>query len=120
MWKGCIAAGAVLLSACSADEQDCPPMGLPPPLQVLVTNADTEEPLCDARVTVSTFDRDGVLEATTQCTFTGGWGPGTYTITAEKDGYEPATVSGVVVRDLGGECTRWEIVTRTIPMTPAP
>jgi hypothetical protein len=121
MWKGCLAAGGVLLlSACGGVEDDCPPMGMPPPLRVQVTNADTAESLCDANVTASSSDGSEILVATTECSFIGGSGPATYDITAEKDGYEPATVSGVVVRDLGGECRRWEIVTTTIPMRPEP
>jgi hypothetical protein len=119
MWKGYLAASAVLLMACSRDEQDCPPMGALP-LRVVVTNADTAESLCDARVTASSSFGNEVLGATTECTFIGGSGPGTYDISAEKDGYERATASGIVVRDLGGECTRWETVTTTMPMRPAP
>jgi hypothetical protein len=101
MWKGCLAASAVLVGACSGNEQDCPPMSSLP-LLVLVIDADTAESLCDVRVTASSAYRSQILVPTTQCSFMGGWGPGIYDITAEKDGYEPATEAGVVVREFGG------------------
>jgi hypothetical protein len=114
-WKGLLAVRAVALSACAGVGEDCPPMGNLP-LKVLVTDAETEEALCDANVTASASDRSAVLSATTQCAFVGGWGPGTYSIGAENDGYEPASVSGVVVRDPGGECARWDTVTATLTL----
>lgn len=63
-----------------------------------VTDADTGEPIAEATVTadgetgfVTTTDADG--------TYRLGVDPDTYTVTADADGYEPATVTDVAVAE---------------------
>lgn len=109
--------GVMLAVACGSDEQCPPPMGVNP-LRVHVTDTETSAPLCDAQVTAFRADRNETLRPTGQCSYSGGWGPGVYDLTAEHDGYEPMTEFGVGVRDLSDECTRWEVVTTTMEMTP--
>lgn len=63
-----------------------------------VTDADTGEPIAQATVTadgetgfVTTTDADGAYRL--------GVDPDTYTVTADADGYEPATITGVTVAE---------------------
>lgn len=86
------------------------------PLRVEVIDASTGEALCGVRVSARSGDREALLAG--ECSYAGGWGPGTYEIFAEHEGYAPTTREDVRVRELGDECSSWEIVHVSIALDP--
>jgi hypothetical protein len=106
---------AVACACC--DGEPCPPPAAILPIRVEVADAVTGGTLCEARVTLRSGEREEVLWD--DCPWAGGWGPGTYDVLAELDGYAPGAKNDVVVRDLSDdECTRWETVRVRIELTP--
>ena len=101
----------------SCDGEECaPPAGISP-IRVEVADAVTGDTLCEARVTLRSGEREQVLWG--DCPWAGGWGPGTYDVLVEVDGYAPGEKNDVVVRDLSDdECTRWETVRVRIELAP--
>lgn len=72
--------------------------------------------MCGVRVRARSGDREAVLAG--ECSYAGGWGPGTYEVLAELTGYAPGMQENVRVRDLGGECPSWETVRVPIALDP--
>lgn len=101
-----IATMIAVASGCSDDHSNqCPPPSVTLPLRVTVQDSITGADICGAHVTAAIDGETAVLSG--QCVYVGGSGPGTYDVTAEKDGYQPATVPGIEVRRLGGSCPGW-------------
>jgi hypothetical protein len=65
-------------------------------------------------VSARSGDREALLAG--ECSYAGGWGPDTYEIFAEHEGYAPATREDVRVRELGDECSSWELVRVSIAL----
>jgi len=110
----------VVLGGCGDGQEQCaPPAGIHP-LRVSLSDEETSAPICDASVTARAGDEERSLYSIQDCLYVGGWRAGVYDIAAERDGYETATRSGVVVRDLGDGCGTWEVVTIMMPMSVQP
>ena len=106
---------SALMCACGGGV--CAPPVAILPIRVEVADAVTGDTLCEARVTLRSGEREQELWG--DCPWAGGWGPGTYDVLAELDGYAPGAKNDVVVRDLSDdECTRWETVRVRIELTP--
>jgi hypothetical protein len=106
------------IATCGCGEEQCPPPMQPLAVRVHVADASTGEPLCEARVTARSASREEVLFHVAECTYGGGWGPGTYEVTAEKAGFESNTESGIHVRSLSEKCDRFETVDVRMELTP--
>ena len=75
-------------------------------LSVTVVDATTREGLCGASVTASegTFS-ERLLGFGMPCVYSGPYErPGSYSVRAEREGYQPASVDNVVVRLGPGPC----------------
>jgi hypothetical protein len=114
----CAIAFLAISSTCGCGEEECPPPVQPLAVRVTVADASTGEPLCEARVTARSASREEVLFHVAECTYGGGWGPGTYEISAEKAGFGSNTKSGIHVRSLSEKCDRFETVDVPMELTP--
>jgi len=87
-------------------------------LSVVVRDARTAQPICDAAVTA----REGAYSEQlfeTSCEFVGAYErPGTYVVTASRAGFVPKEATSVRVVMGGGDCPHVEQVSLAIQLTP--
>jgi hypothetical protein len=115
-----ILAAAAVASHCSEANPPCPPyVGIG--LVVTVVNDRTEEPICDAVVAAQQANATSSipLTASSQCAYNGAYGSGSYSVHAERSGFRPGDLSGVLVPSTGGDCPvaeRTDVTLRLIPL----
>jgi hypothetical protein len=95
---GCVAVSLLLTTGGCGKE--CPESAVGPPM-VLVVNAETQAPVCDATVEFVRDDGSSVTQITHDCSGLASapeqWG--TYDVTVVATGYDPATEQVVITTD---------------------
>jgi hypothetical protein len=117
--KSVVGGGVVLvgvgmaLAGCSGDDDEkCPPMPAPS-LEVTVRDPVTNDPICDAVVTVRF---ESITEQLAGCPYRGAYhGWGAYDVTVEKPGYTSKTVTILTAED--DECQTSSTVPIEVSLT---